>query len=352
MDAFYASVEQRDDPTLRGRPVVVGGRPNSRSVVAAASYEARKFGVHSAMPCSQAERLCPSAVFVKPRFSAYRAVSEEIMAIFRSYTEYVEPLSLDEAFLDVTENNFQNPSATWIAQEIREKIKATTQLTASAGVAPNKFLAKVASAMNKPDGITVISPDRVQEVLSKLPVRKVPGVGKVTEEKLKRFGIATTKDFLEFTEPRLIELFGKMGGYFFRISHGIDDRPVRSTRERKSVGAEDTFSTDSTDVEFLIEELRRLSAKVWDRLEGRKGRTITVKVTYHDFEKATRARTLPNMISSSEELHTTAIDLLRLTEAGTVPIRLVGVTVSQFDNESKMLQQAIGLPIQLQFDFQ
>ena len=351
MDAFYASVEQRDHPELRGKPVVVGGPPNSRSVVAAASYEVRKFGVHSAMPCSQAERLCPHAIFVKPRFDAYRAVSQQIMEIFRSCTDLVEPLSLDEAFLDVTTNRFDNPSATRIAERLRAEIYATTSLTASAGVAPNKFLAKVASDMNKPNGLTVIAPDRVAEILATLPVRKIPGVGKVTEERLKKHGIHTTNHLLDFSEERLLELFGKLGGYFFRISRGIDERPVRPTRERKSVGAEDTFAYDVIDVEELERELERLGEVVWRRLGEVKGRTVTVKVTYSDFSKATRGRTLPQRLASLEEMLAHAKELLHFTEAGNRPIRLVGITVSQFSEASETEMDGEAPGRQLVFPF-
>ncbi len=353
MDAFYASVEQRDNPSLRGKPVVVGGPPNSRSVVCAASYEARKFGVRSAIPCSQAERLCPHAIFVPPRFPAYREVSQQIMEIFRRYTEAVEPLSLDEAYLDVTENFFKIPSATWIATEIREKIRRTTGLTASAGVAPNKFLAKIASDMNKPDGLTVITPSDVETLLQHLPMRKVPGVGKVTEEKLRKVGILTTNDLRNYSEERLNELFGAMGSYYFRIARGIDDREVHPTRERKSVGAEETFPKDILDVQALRNELVELGKKVWRRRGEHQGRTVTVKVTYSKFEKATRARTLPRAVESEEELIHLAFELLGHTEAGTRPIRLVGVTLSHFegDDEKNDEEQSERLPVQLELSF-
>ena len=351
MDAFYASVEQRDNPALRGKPVVVGGPPNSRSVVCAASYEARKFGVRSAIPCSQAERLCPQAIFVQPRFEAYRAVSKEIMEIFQEYTDLVEPLSLDEAFLDVTENKMNNPSATWIAEEIRQKILRRTTLTASAGVAPNKFLAKVASDLNKPNGLTVISPEKVLEILQTLPIRKVPGVGKVTEEKLKSLGIHTTWDLRQFSEEKLRDHFGKMGGYFARIAEGIDHREVCPSRTRKSVGVEDTFAEDILDKDRLREEMRRISEKVWQRLHERPGRTVTVKVTYDNFEKATRSKTLPEKVQNQEELLQLAWELFDLTSAGIRPIRLVGISVSHFEELEKKAEMADDFPKQLTFPF-
>ncbi len=331
MDAFYASVEQRDNPELRGKPLVVGGKPDSRSVVAAASYEARKFGIRSAMPCSHAVRLCPHAVFVLPRFDAYKRVSSEVMAIFREYTDLVEPLSLDEAYLDVTENKRQNPSATRIAEEIRLRIFQQTALTASAGVAPSKFLAKVASDMNKPNGLTVIPPERVEEVLISLAIRAVPGVGPKTEEKMRSLGIETVGQLRELSLEVLEERFGKSGGWYYRICRGEDQRAVISERERKSVGAEDTFSTDLTDLAELHVELQKLGAKVWRRLGERPGRTVTLKVTYAGFEKATRSRTLELPPSSEAELLSEAVELLKLTDATRRPIRLLGISVSNFE---------------------
>lgn len=352
MDAFYASVEQRDNAELRGKPVVVGGPPNSRSVVCAASYEARKFGVRSAIPCSQAARLCPQAIFIYPRFDAYRAVSKEIMEIFHHYTDLVEPLSLDEAFLDVTQNKVQSPSATWIAKEIREKIFQKTSLTASAGVAPNKFLAKIASDLNKPNGLTVISPEKVLEILQTLPIRKVPGVGKVTEEKFKALGIHSTWDLRQFSEEKLREHFGKSGTYFYKLSQGIDEREVCPSRVRKSVGVEDTFRTDLLDYDEISVELVRIVEKVWERLKGRPGRTVTVKVTYHDFEKATRAKTLSENLLSQTELLEVAKTLLPLTEVGKKPIRLLGVSVSHFDEEQPARKKSEEeFPKQLRFLF-
>ncbi len=334
MDAFFASVEQRDDLTLRGKPVVVGGAPNSRGVVAAASYEARTFGVRSAMPCSQAARLCPHAIFVPPRFDAYREASRTIMTIFREYTQLVEPLSLDEAYLDVTVNNVGNPSASRLAEEIRSRIFTETQLTASAGVAPNKFLAKIASDMRKPTGLTVIPPERVAEVLAALPVRKIPGVGRVTEQRMLELGIETTADIRLHSDVKLQELFGKSGLSFARFARGEDERSVQPFRERKSIGVEDTFGSDLTDRTALSEELGRIADRLWSRLAEQRGLTVTVKVTYADFEKATRARTLEQPLGSRDELLEVAGELLARTGAGARPIRLLGIAVSHLAGET------------------
>jgi DNA polymerase-4 len=347
MDAFYASVEQRDNPELRGKPVVVGGPPTSRSVVAAASYEARKFGIRSAMPSAHAARLCPHAHFVYPRFDAYKEASSQIMEIFREYTDLVEPLSLDEAFLDVTVNKFGNPSATWVAEEIRKKIFVQTSLTASAGVAPNKFLAKVASDMNKPNGITVIPPEKVHELLETLPVRKVPGIGKKTEERMLELGIQTTKDLQQWELGALTEIFGKSGEWYFRIAHGEDDREVRPSRERKSVGAEDTFSKDLLNWELMDAEIAKLGERVFRRLRGNFGKTVTLKVTYADFTKITRGHTPKKTPESLEEIIEIAKGLLRQTEATVRPIRLLGVSVSNFEVEEEGEKQ----PVQLSFEF-
>jgi len=245
MDAYYASVEQRDRPEFKGKPVIVGGDPKSRGVVAACSYEARKFGIHSAMASSTAYRLCPDAVFIRPRFDMYRAVSTQIREIFYEYTDLVEPLSLDEAFLDVTENYKGMPSATIIAKEIKREIyRRTGGLTASAGISFNKFLAKVASDINKPDGITVITPEMADEFIDRLPIRKFFGVGKVTEEKMLNLGIKTGADLKQYRKEQLIQLFGKSGNYFYDIAHGLDDRPVQPNRIRKSMGKETSYKTN------------------------------------------------------------------------------------------------------------
>jgi DNA polymerase-4 len=302
MDAFYASVEQRDRPEIEGKPVIVGGDPNSRGVVAACSYEAREFGIHSAMPSATAYKLCPEAVFIRPRFDAYRAVSSEIREIFYEYTDLVEPLSLDEAFLDVTENFKGMPSATLIAREIRKKIyEKTGKLTASAGVSFNKFLAKVASDINKPDGITVITPEMADEFIDKLPIRNFFGVGKVTEEKMLNLGIKTGADLKKYKKEQLIQIFGKSGGYFYDIAHGMDDRPVEPNRIRKSIGKETTFSEDIDDTDQMIEILDDIAVKLENSLIKReaKGRTITLKVKYFDFQSITRSITIDEPADSA-----------------------------------------------------
>lgn len=341
MDAFFASVEQREDPTLRALPVVVGGSPDGRGVVAAASYEARRFGIHSAMSAAHALRLCPKVVFIKPRIAFYKEVSRQIMDILHCYTDLVEPLSLDEAFLDVSHNKKGIRSATETAIEIRRDIFETTKLTASAGVAPNKFLAKIASDMDKPNGMTVIRPEKVAEILSTLPVRKVPGIGKVTEEKMANLGILTTADLQRYSEQALVQLFGKVGRWYFQLSHGTDDRPVNPDRIRKSVSVEDTFSEDTTDLGWMNEHLIVLAESLARRLGNinTKGRTVTLKVTYNDFEKCTRSKTLACPAADPSTLHETAVALLYSTEAGTKPIRLLGIGVSNLDIEQEEVIQ-------------
>jgi len=351
MDAFYASVEQRDNPSLKGKPVIVGGPANSRSVVAAASYEARKFGVRSAMPTSQAVRLCPDIIIVRPRFEAYRAVSAQIMDIFRRHSDLIEPLSLDEAFIDVTKNKSNNPSATWIAQEILSAIKQETDLSASAGVASTKFLAKIASAMKKPNSLTVITPDRIHEVLETLPIRKVPGIGRKTEEKMIQLGILTVKDLLNWEEERLIKIFGKSGSWYFKIARGVDDREVQPHRERKSVGAEDTFLEDLLKEKDLVEELIKIIERVWKRLRDLPGRTITLKVTYSDFKKITRGLTLEFPPKSKEEVLEIILRLLGETEATKRPVRLLGVSFSNFGPKEEPIGRAEVNQNQLTFDF-
>lgn len=350
MDAFFASVEQRDNPDLQGKPVAVGGSISGRGVVAAASYEARAFGVRSAMPAAQAARLCPELLFVQSRISVYRRISRVIMGIFRSYTDLVEPLSLDEAFLDVTVNKKGIRYASTVAKEIRETIKEYTGLTASAGVAPNKFLAKIASDMNKPDGLMVIQPNEVETFLQKLPVRKIPGVGKVTEEKMIVRGIHTAGDLQRRAEAELVALFGKHGHWYYRVARGIDDRPVRSERERKSYGAESTFSEDVLSLQVLQQKLSECVQRVKERLsqEGGQARTITVKVTYADFVKVTRSESCLRPISSSSRIEEVALRLLDTTEAGQRPIRLVGVSLSNLSANSDNVEEQVR---QLAFDF-
>ena len=337
MDAFYASIEQRDNPEYGGRPLVVGGSPEGRGVVAAASYESREFGIRSAMSALQAKKLCPQVIFVRPRISAYREVSAQIMGIFREITELIEPLSLDEAFLDVTKNELGEASATLIAKRIKEEIKAKTNLTASAGVAPNKFLAKIASDMNKPDGLTVISPKLVETVLASLPVRKVPGIGAKTEKRLHELNIFTTADLRRRSREELTNFFGKTGAWFYDLSRGQDHRPVQAKRREKSVSVESTFASDLVDLDLLIEELAVLASKLEQRLErkGVQGRTVTLKVTYGDFSKATRSETAEEYIGDRDCIAKTAGRLLEKTEAGQRPIRLLGVGLSKLNTDEQ-----------------
>ncbi|HVS33004.1 MAG TPA: DNA polymerase IV [Thermoanaerobaculia bacterium] len=336
MDAFYASVEQRDDPSLRGRPVIVGW-PGMRSVVCAASYEARKFGVHSAMPAMRAKKLCPDGVFVHPDFERYRAVSKHIREIFERHTPLVEPLSLDEAYLDVTEELTGIPTATETAQTIRREIRDETQLTASAGVAPNKFLAKIASDWKKPDGCFVIRPHQVEEFLTPLPVRKIPGVGKATEAVLHGFGIQTVGDVRQYEEKELVERFGKWGTRLWELARGIDESPVVPSRKRKSWSNENTFATDITREE-VADYLRKASQDLWAAMDGRsmRGRTVTVKLRTPDFKTATRRLTPDHPPESAEELTAVAVSLLERFEFGAeARYRLAGVGVSNFVGEEE-----------------
>ena len=335
MDAFYASVEQRDRPELKGKPVIVGGDPQSRGVVAACSYEARKVGIHSAMASSTAYRLCPDAVFIRSRFDMYRAVSAQIREIFCEYTDLVEPLSLDEAFLDVTQNYKGIPSATLIAQEIKKRIyQQTGGLTASAGVSFNKFIAKVASDINKPDGITVITPDMADEFIDKLPIRKFFGVGKVTEEKMLSLGIKTGADLKKFKKEKLIHLFGKSGSYFYNIAHGNDDRPVEPNRIRKSIGKETTLLEDIDDTEQMLEILENIAVRLENSLIKReaKGRTVTLKMKYFDFQSITRSITIDEPADSASVIMKYIKALLSKTEAGARKVRLLGISISNFDD--------------------
>jgi len=336
MDVFYASVEQRDRPEYKGKPVVVGGDPNSRGVVAACSYEARKFGIHSAMASSRAYRLCPNVIFLRPRFDLYRSVSSEIRGIFCEYTNLIEPLSLDEAFLDVT-NNFKGmSSATLLAREIKKKIyDRTGGLTASAGVSFNKFIAKVASDINKPDGITVITPEMADEFIDKLPIRKFFGVGKVTEEKMFSLGIKTGADLKQFNKEKLIELFGKSGSYFYNIAHGMDDRPVEPNRIRKSIGKEMTLIEDIDDTDQMLEILENIADRLENSLNKRdeKGRTITLKIKYFDFQSITRSVSVDEPADSASIIMKHIKPLLSKTEAGEKKVRLLGISVSNFDDQ-------------------
>ncbi len=349
MDAFYASVEQRDNPRLRGRPVIVGGDPGSRGVVAACSYEARKFGVHSAMPSSRARRLCPEAIFIHPRFDAYRQASQLIMEIFHEYTDLVEPLSLDEAFLDVTCNRKAIASATETARRLRAEIWGNTSLTASAGVSYNKFLAKAASDYRKPDGLTVVTPVQAQEFIDQLPIGKFFGVGRVTEQKMRSLGITCGAELRQVPQERLVRLFGKMGLFFHSISRGIDERPVAPERIRKSLGKEITLLEDIDDTDAIIALLSELAGSVGSLLreKGIKGRTVVLKLKYHDFQSITRSITLDRRLDDAEEILDQILLLLKETEAGTRKVRLLGITVSNFE----LSEDSLSRPHQLLLPF-
>lgn len=333
MDAFYAAVEQRDHPELRGKPVIVGGLPEGRGgVVATASYEARKFGVRSAMPSKKALELCPDGIFVRPRFDAYKQVSNHIRAIFNRYTDIIEPLSLDEAFLDVTTDKQGIGSAITIAEEIRKAIKDELQLTASAGVSINKFVAKIASDMKKPDGLTFIGPSRIENFMETLPVEKFFGVGKVTAAKMKNMGIHTGADLKKLSETELVQHFGKTGKFFYQIVRGIDNREVQPQRETKSIGAEDTFPEDLFTEEDLIKQIEKLVPVVHRRLihHQLKGKTITLKIKYKDFKVITRSRSLEQCIDDADIIRQVAIELLNTLQPVEKGIRLLGVTISNF----------------------
>jgi DNA polymerase IV len=336
MDAFFASVEQRDQPEYRGKPLIVGGKPNSRGVVAACSYEARKFGIHSAMPSSQAYRLCPQAIVVPPRFEAYREVSNQIRTIFWKYASEVEPLSLDEAYLDVTYTAEYDGSATLIAQAIKRDIFSETNLIASAGVSYNKFLAKIASDMDKPDGLYVIKPEQGESFIAALPIGKFHGIGPATEAKMKKAGISSGADIRLWTQEQLTEKFGKTGNYYFNIARAIDHRPVRSKRTRKSLGKETTFAKDVKSVSELLSTLESLADQIIVSIKKQKleARTLTLKVKYANFKQITRAHT------SDELLDLVTIKrllpmLIAKTDAGKSEVRLVGLSLSGFDKKER-----------------
>lgn len=336
MDAFYASVEQRDDPSLKGKPVIVGWA-GERSVVCAASYEARKFGVHSAMPASRAKRLCPSGVWLVPDFERYRAVSKQIREIFERHTPLVEPLSLDEAYLDVTQELTGIPTATETAETIRREIREETNLTASAGVAPNKFLAKIASDWRKPDGCFVIRPHQIEKFLVSLPVRKIPGVGKATEAVLHEMKIETVGDLHQFEQNELIARFGKWGTRLWELARGIDESPVEPSRKRKSWSSENTFAKDVTREEAAA-WISEQAHKLWETLEQKsmRGRTVTVKLRTPDFQTATRQITPAELPSSAQQLAELGVSLLdRFDFPPDAWYRLVGVGVSNFLDEDE-----------------
>jgi DNA polymerase-4 len=349
MDAFYASVEQRDNPALKGKPVAVGGN-SERGVVAAASYEARKFGVHSAMPSSIAARKCPHLIFVQPRFEAYKKVSQQIRSIFLEYTDLVEPLSLDEAFLDVTSNKKGIPSATLIAKEIRSKIKSTTQLTASAGISINKFLAKSASDIYKPDGITLIPPQNVIQFLEELSINKFFGIGKVTAKKMISLGINNGKELKKWLEKDLVKHFGKSGRQYYYIVRGIDNRPVNPDRIQKSIGAENTFAEDIDSFEDLSEALDRIAETLHSRMNksDSSGRTLTIKVKFSDFKQITRSKTVDYDIKYLTDIIEVKNLILKESSLDQFKVRLLGLSLSNLNHK---VEQKNNNDLQLTLEF-
>ena len=345
MDAFFASVEIRDNPKLRGKPVIVGGMPGTRGVVCTCSYEARKYGVHSAMSATRARELCPHGIFLKPRFEAYSAVSKQIRRIFADYTDLVEPVSLDEAYLDVTENKRGIPYAYRTAREIRSRIfRETGGLTASAGVSFNMFLAKIASDLRKPDALTVILPDYADRLLASLPVGKFYGIGRVTEKRLNELGIRTGSDLKALSLDFLQHEFGKAGAFYYGIVRGIDPRRVTPVWERKSLGAEETFESDVSDLVFLYEVLRKQAEDISLELRKRRlaGRTVTLKIRYFDFRTVTRSRTGTEYLDDAEQIADNLRVLLLASEAGKIPVRLIGASVSRFPEQDRNKAEYFG----------
>jgi DNA polymerase IV len=352
MDAFYASVEQRDNPALRGQPVAVGGDPAGRGVVAAASYEARTFGVRSAIPMSRAVRLCPGLIIVRPDFSKYRAVSQQVFAIFRSVTPLVEPLSLDEGYLDVTENAWAEPLAVKVARRIKAEIRAATGLTASAGVAPNKFLAKIASGWKKPDGLTVIAPERVEAFLRDLPVDALWGVGPKTAERLRAHGIETLTDVRVRDADDLRGVVGSLADWLIDLAHGRDDRPVEPNRPSKSSGSECTYASDLTamsEVRREVDEMAREAAAWLDRKQLY-ARTVVLKVRYSDFTTVTRSHSLRLATRDADEIAARALALIDRTEAGHRPVRLLGVSVHNLSESPALFTASDEGDARLPFD--
>ena len=349
MDAFYASVEQRDNPELKNKAIAVGGSPEGRGgVVATCSYEARKFGVHSAMPSKKALQLCPHIIFISPRFDVYKEVSRQVREIFHRYTDLIEPLSLDEAYLDVTNDKKGIGSAIDIAMLIKKAIREELHLTASAGISVNKFVAKIASDMKKPDGLTFIGPSKVQSFIESLSIEKFYGVGKVTAEKMKSMNIFTGADLKKLSERELILHFGKVGRFYHRIVRGIDERPVEPNQETKSIGAEDTFPEDLTTIEQMNKHLEKIAPIVHRRLQEHqlKGRTITLKIKFSDFKIITRSRSFHEPIDDLDLIVSTAKDLLSSTEPDEVRVRLLGISVSNFGEKTAVRKSAPGqLPL-------
>ncbi len=341
MDAFYASVEQRDSPQYIGKPLVVGASPNQRGVVAAASYEARKYGIHSAMPSKLAIAKCPNLIFVKPRFEVYRNISSQIQVIFRRYTDLLEPIALDEAYLDVTSNKQNIPYASTIARLIRNEIFQETNLTASAGVSMNKFLAKMASGKNKPNGMTVILPEQAQEFVEALPIKKFHGIGKVTAAKMNDLGIRTGADLKERSLEFLVRQFGKSGYYYYNIARAKDERAVEANRIRKSIGAENSFAIDLSNTSSILQELEKIAITLKERIDKHQasGRTITLKVKFSDYQQITRSRTLNIPTSDFKAIFSEAKALFKTIELNNRSIRLLGLSLSNLDNIAEKIVQ-------------
>ncbi|TXL17915.1 DNA polymerase IV [Methylococcaceae bacterium HT3] len=341
MDAFFAAVEQRDNPKYQNKPIIVGGAPDSRGVVATCSYEARKYGIHSAMPSSRAFRLCPQAIFVKPRFAIYKEASSAIRQIFYQYTSQVEPVSLDEAYLDVSGSGLCEGSASRIAQKIKQQILSETGLVASAGVSYNKFFAKIASDMDKPDGLYLITPDQGQAFVAQLAIGKFHGVGKATERKMHELGIKNGADLKQFSLPVLQQHFGKSALFFYKIAQGIDERPVKTDRESKSIGTETTYSQDLQQSHEIYQQLTELLDKALLKVQAKKlyARTLTVKVKYHDFQQITRSLTFNRPIKN--QLSTTPVfrQLLQKDGIGQSRIRLLGITLSSLEKQTNYYRQ-------------
>lgn len=341
MDAFYASVEQRDNPEYQGKPLVVGSSPSQRGVVAAASYEARRFGIHSAMPSKIAIAKCPDLTIVRPRFDIYRAISAQIHNIFKSYTDTFEPVALDEAYLDATSNKQNIPYASTVARHIRTEIYQKTNLTASAGVSVNKFLAKMASGMNKPNGLTVILPEDAEAFVEALPIEKFHGIGKVTAAKMRDLGIRTGADLKERELEFLVRQFGKSGNYYYKIARAQDDRAVEPNRVRKSIGAENSFAQDLSDKAACMRELEQIARTLHNRLEKHQaaGRTLTLKVKFSDYQQITRSRTFTSGINSLNVIITVSSALFETIELEDKNIRLLGISLSNLDNEELKIVQ-------------
>ena len=337
MDAFFAAVEQRDNPQYKNKPLIVGGKPDSRGVVATCSYEARQYGIHSAMPSSKAYRLCPQALFVKPRFEAYKEASMLIRQVFSQYTDLYEPLSLDEAYLDVSDSRSHQGSATLIAKDIKQSILEKTGLVASAGVSYNKFLAKIASDMDKPDGLYLITPEQGSQFVEALAIGKFHGIGKATEKKMHAYGIQTGADLKKQTLAFLNQAFGKAGQHYYHIARAIDHRPVNNHRASKSVGVETTFQVDIKDRQQVLQHLNQLLDKALKKLSDKKlsAQALTIKIKYHDFVQITRSRTLSGIITSSTDVAPIFESLLKNTAVGHRKIRLLGVTLSSLKTDSQ-----------------